>query len=187
MSVVMKERGGDMIKIEEIVEGILDRLNSQLELSTKEEVVRCMCLLASNNTQSVVLLLLSKSLPWDRTSLALWKAFGTQRETTISVLQLLIGILEKTHSREETEEMAFQPVAVTCVLCEMLSGSLCQEAVQELYPWLLMAILCHLCWVIEQNVPQKMVVYSKEGAQAARASRLTPRGKPNPLMMDGWD
>ncbi|XP_059041050.1 maestro heat-like repeat-containing protein family member 1 [Mustela lutreola] len=169
MSAVMKERGRDMIKIEEIVEGILDRLNSQLEPSTKEEVVRGMCLLAGNNTQSVVPLLLSKSLPWDRTSLALWKAFGTQRETTISVLQLLIGILEKPHSREETEEMAFQPVAVTCALCEMLSGSLCQEAVQELYPRLLMAILYHLCWVIEQNVPQKMVVYSKEGGPGSKS------------------
>lgn len=48
------------------MEGILDRLNSQLEPSTKEEVVRGMCLLAGNNTQSVVPLLLSKSLPWDR-------------------------------------------------------------------------------------------------------------------------
>lgn len=48
-----------------------------------------------------------------RTNLALWKAFGTKRETTISVLQLLIGILEKLHSREETKEMAFQPVAVS--------------------------------------------------------------------------
>ncbi|XP_047596026.1 maestro heat-like repeat-containing protein family member 1 isoform X4 [Lutra lutra] len=174
MSAVMKERGRDMIKIEEIVEGILERLNSQLEPSTKEEVVRGVCLLAGNNTHSVVPLLLSKSLPWDRTSLALWKAFGTRRETTISVLQLLIGILEKLHSREETEEMAFQPVAVTCALCEMLSGSLCQEAVQELYPRLLMAILCHLCWVIEQNVPQKMVVYSKEGGPGSKSKPFDP-------------
>ncbi|VCX10603.1 unnamed protein product [Gulo gulo] len=174
MSAVMKERGRDMIKIEEIVEGILERLNSQLEPSTKEEVVRGMCLLARNNTHSVVPLLLNKSLPWDRTSLALWKAFGTRRETTISVLQLLIGILEKLHSREETKEMAFQPVAVTCALCEMLSGSLCQEAVQELYPRLLMAILCHLCWVIEQNVPQKMVVYSKEGGPGSKSKPFDP-------------
>lgn len=47
-----------------------------------------------------------------RTSLALWKLFGTRRETTISVLQLLIGILETLHSTEMTE-MASQPVAVS--------------------------------------------------------------------------
>lgn len=63
---------------------------------------------------------------------------------------------------------------VTCALCEMLSGSLCQEAVQELYPRLLMAILCHLCWVIEQNVPQKMVVYSKEGGPGSKSKPFDP-------------
>lgn len=63
---------------------------------------------------------------------------------------------------------------VTCALCEMLSGSLCQEAVQELYPRLLLAILCHLCWVIEQNVPQKMVVYSKEGGPGSKSKPFDP-------------
>nr|XP_025851202.1 maestro heat-like repeat-containing protein family member 1 isoform X1 [Vulpes vulpes] len=174
MSAVMKERGRDMIKIEEVVEGILERLNSQLEPNTKEETVRAMCLLAGNNTHTVVPMLLNKTLPWDRTNLALWKAFGNQRETTISVLQLLIGILERLHSKEETKEMAFQPVAVTCALYEMLSGSLCQEAVQELYPRLLLAILCHLYWVIEQNVPQKMVVYSKEGGPGSKSKPFDP-------------
>ncbi|XP_045637128.1 maestro heat-like repeat-containing protein family member 7 [Ursus americanus] len=56
----------------------------------------------------------------------------------------------------------------------MLSGSLCQEAVQELYPRLLLAILCHLCWVIEQNVPQKMVVYSKEGGPGSKSKPFDP-------------
>ncbi|XP_053081670.1 maestro heat-like repeat-containing protein family member 1 isoform X5 [Acinonyx jubatus] len=174
MSAVMKERGRDMIKIEEIVEGIVGRLNLQLEPNTKEETMRAMCLLAGNNTHRVVPMLLNKTLPWDRTNLALWKAFGTRRETTISVLQLLIGILEKLHSREESREMAFQPVAVTCALCEMLSGSLCQEAVQELYPRLLLAILHHLYWVIEQNVPQKMVVYNREEGPGRKSKPFDP-------------
>ncbi|GAB5573424.1 maestro heat-like repeat-containing protein family member 1 isoform X2 [Prionailurus iriomotensis] len=167
MSAVMKERGRDMIKIEEIVEGIVGRLNLQLEPNTKEETMRAMCLLAGNNTHRVVPMLLNKTLPWDR-------AFGTRRETTISVLQLLIGILEKLHSREESREMAFQPVAVTCALCEMLSGSLCQEAVQELYPRLLLAILHHLYWVIEQNVPQKMVVYNREEGPGRKSKPFDP-------------
>ncbi|XP_057560132.1 maestro heat-like repeat-containing protein family member 1 [Hippopotamus amphibius kiboko] len=174
MSAVMKERGRDMTKIEEVVEGILERLNLQLEPSTKEETLRAMCFLAGNNTHLVVPLLLNKPLPWDRTSLSLWKAFGTQRETTINVLQELIGILEKLHSRDETREMPFQPVAVACALCEMLSGSLCQEAVEELYPRLLLAVLYHLYWVIEQNAPQKMVVYSKEGGPGSKSKPFDP-------------
>ncbi|XP_070126957.1 uncharacterized protein [Equus caballus] len=109
-----------------------------------------------------------------RTNLALWKAFGTQRETTINVLQLLIDILEKLHSRRETRKMAFQPVVVACALCEMLSGSLCQEAVQELCPRLLLAVLCHLYWVIEQNVPTKIVVYSKEGGPGGKRKPFDP-------------
>lgn len=55
------------------------------------------------------------------------------------------------------------PPQATCALCEMLSGSLCLQATQELYPQLLLAVLCHLYWVIEQNPSQKMVVYRKEG------------------------
>ena len=48
------------------MEGILERLNSQLEPNTKEETVRAMCLLAGNNTHTVVPMLLNKTLPWDR-------------------------------------------------------------------------------------------------------------------------
>ncbi|KAM5252294.1 maestro heat-like repeat-containing protein family member 1 [Hipposideros larvatus] len=173
MSAVMEERGRDMIKIEEVVEGILERLNAHLEPSTKEETLQAMCSLAGNNTHIVVPLLLNRPLPWDRTSLALWKLFGTRRETTISVLQLLIGILETLHSTEMTE-MASQPVAVACALCEMLSGSLCQEAIQELYPRLLLAVLCHLYWVIEQNAPQKMVVYTKNGGPGNKSKPFDP-------------
>ncbi|XP_037702578.1 maestro heat-like repeat-containing protein family member 1 [Choloepus didactylus] len=174
MSAVMKERGRDMIKIEEVVEGILERLNSQLEPSTKAETLQAMCSLAGNNGEVVVPMLLSRPLPWDRTILAIWKAFGTQRETTLNVLQLLISILEKYHPNLESQEMAFQPVAVTCALCEMLSGSLCHEAVQELYPRLLISVLCHLYWVIEQNAPQKMVVYSKEGVPGSKSKPFDP-------------
>ncbi|XP_008576050.1 PREDICTED: maestro heat-like repeat-containing protein family member 7 isoform X3 [Galeopterus variegatus] len=66
------------------------------------------------------------------------------------------------------------PHQVTCALCEMLSGPLCQEAVQELYPRLLVAVLCHLYWVIEQNVPQKMVVYSKEEIPGSKSKTFDP-------------
>nr|XP_045380313.1 maestro heat-like repeat-containing protein family member 1 isoform X3 [Camelus bactrianus] len=174
MSGVLKERGRDMMKIEEVVEGILEWLSLQLEPSTKEETLRAMCLLAGNNAHIVVPLLLNKPLPWNRTSLSLWKVFGTQRETTIGVLQVLIGVLEKLDSRDETGEMPFQPVAVACALCEMLSGSLCQEAVKELYPRLLLAVLHHLCWVIEQKPPQKMVVYTKEGGLGSKSKPFDP-------------
>ncbi|XP_071465405.1 maestro heat-like repeat-containing protein family member 1 [Marmota flaviventris] len=176
MSAVMKERGRDMLKIEEIVECILEQLNSQLEPSTKEETLQAMSSLAGSNTHTVVPMLLNKPLPWDRTQLALWKAFGTQRETTINVLQLLMGMLEKTYAREERKEMSFQPVAVACALCEMLSETICQEAVQELYPRLLLSVLCHLYWVIEQRSPQKMVVYTKEGSPGGKSKPFDPTG-----------
>ncbi|XP_037370454.2 maestro heat-like repeat-containing protein family member 7 [Talpa occidentalis] len=174
MSAVLKERGKDVIKIEEVVEGILERLNSQLEPNTKEETLQAMCWLAGSNTHTVVPMLLNKPLPWDRTILNVWKAFGTLRESTISILLLLISILEKPHPKEETLEMAFQSVAVACALCEMFSGSLCQEVIQEFYPRLLLAVLYHLHWVIEQNAAQKMVVYNKEGYLGSKSNSLDP-------------
>ncbi|XP_012587774.1 PREDICTED: maestro heat-like repeat-containing protein family member 1 [Condylura cristata] len=174
MSAVLKERGKDVMKIEEVMDGILSRLNSQLEPSTKEETLQAMCWLASSNTLTVVSMLLSKPLPWNRTNLSVWKAFGTLRESTISVLLLLISILEKLHPREEASELDVQPVAVACALCEMLSGSLCQEAIRELYPRLLLAVLYHLHWVIEQDTPQKMVVYAKEGYLGSKNKAYDP-------------
>ncbi|KAM5332407.1 maestro heat-like repeat-containing protein family member 7 [Glossophaga mutica] len=66
MSTVIQERGTDLWKVEKIVEGILEQLQSQLEPSTKEETLRAMCLLAGIHTDTVVPLLLNKPLPWDR-------------------------------------------------------------------------------------------------------------------------
>ncbi|KAM4819815.1 maestro heat-like repeat-containing protein family member 1 [Thomomys bottae] len=179
MNAVMKERGRDVIKIGEVVEGILERLHMHLEPSTKEETLQAMCALAGSNTPAVVPMLLSKSLPWDRTKLALWKAFGAQRETAINILQVLIAILEKKN-REETKEMALQPVAAVCALYEMLSGQLCHEAIQELYPRLLLAVLCHLYWVMEQNIPQKLLIYAKEEASGSRSKHLDPTRSARP-------
>ncbi|XP_070263663.1 maestro heat-like repeat-containing protein family member 1 isoform X2 [Myotis yumanensis] len=162
MSAVMKKRGSDLIKVEEIVVGILERLKLQLEPNTKEETLRALCLLAGNCTHSVVPLLLNRPLPWDRTILAPWRLFGNQRKTTINVLQLLIGILEN-HSTEGTTEKALEPEEAAFALCEMLSGTLCREAILELYPRLLLAVLCHLFWVIEQKTPKNVLVYRKHG------------------------
>jgi hypothetical protein len=56
----------------------------------------------------------------------------------------------------------------------MLSGPPSQEAVRELYPRLLLAVLCHLYWVIEQSPPQNMLVYSKEGALGSKSKPFDP-------------
>lgn len=45
--------------------------------------------------------------------MALWKVFGVQQEATVCVLQVLTGILEKLHGKEETTEMNWQPVLVS--------------------------------------------------------------------------
>ena len=47
-----------------------------------------------------------------RTILGLWKVFGTQRETTINILQLLTGILEQ-HCTTDMREMTPQHVLVS--------------------------------------------------------------------------
>lgn len=57
---------GSPLQVEEIVVGILERLTLQLDPNTKEEILRALCLLAGNSTDSVVPLLLNRPLPWDR-------------------------------------------------------------------------------------------------------------------------
>ncbi|XP_045423881.1 maestro heat-like repeat-containing protein family member 1 [Lemur catta] len=110
MKAVMEERGRDMTKVEDIVDGVLEQFNSSLEARTEEETLQAMCSLALSNTIAVVPVLLSKPLPWDSSTLALWKAFGTQRNTSLKVVQLLTRFLEKTPSREDTVDMDAQPV-----------------------------------------------------------------------------
>ncbi|KAM8802744.1 maestro heat-like repeat family member 5 [Rhynchonycteris naso] len=168
MSALIEERGTDIIEVEEMVENILYLLRLQLEHDTEKETLRAMCSLAGSNTHTVVPVLLNKPLPWDRTLLTLWNVFGTQKKTTVNVLQLLIGILEN-HSIQETMKRNPQPDAVACALYEMLSGSLCHKAIQELYPQLLLAVLHHLHWVVKQKVPEEIVVYSKDEGSGSRS------------------
>ncbi|XP_053514739.1 maestro heat-like repeat family member 5 [Artibeus jamaicensis] len=167
MSAVIQERGKDLGKVEEIVEGILEQLKSKLEPSTKEETLRAMCLLAGNHIHIMVPLLLNKPLPWDRTILALWKVFGTWRETTFSILQLLTGILEQRHQGQEKE--------AACALYEMLSESLCQDSIHELFPRLLLAVLCHLHWVVDRY-PSLEVVYTENQSPEKERKVFNPVG-----------
>ncbi|XP_045423878.1 maestro heat-like repeat-containing protein family member 7 [Lemur catta] len=174
MKAVMEERGRDMTKVEEIVDGILEQLNSSLEARTEEETLQAMCSLALSNIIAVVPVLLSKPLPWDSSTLALWKAFGTQRNTSLKVVQLLTRFLGKDPLQRGHSGHGHPALVVTCALCEMLSEPLCLEAVQKRFPRLLLAALCHLYWVTEQNAPQKMVVSSQEGAPDSESKSFDP-------------
>ncbi|XP_031795219.1 maestro heat-like repeat-containing protein family member 1 isoform X4 [Sarcophilus harrisii] len=174
MNSAMEERGKDVLKVDEIVDGIYDRLRSQLEPATRRETLQAMCSLAGNNAHNVMTLLLKRPLPWERINMELWRVFGTRRKTTINVLQLLISILEERHPKQGFKEMSFRPVAVTCALCEMLSETTCKLALLELYPRLLLAVLNHVYWVIEQNVPQNMVVYRREDMSGTKSKAFDP-------------
>ncbi|XP_054999562.1 maestro heat-like repeat-containing protein family member 1 [Sorex araneus] len=161
MSAIMKERGGDVLQAEEVARGILSRLDSTLEPRIREELLQAMCWLAGHSTSTVVALLLSQPLPWDRTQLVTWKAFGADRETTVRVLQLLASILAERDPYNDSREMDIQPVAVSCALLAILAGSVCQEAVQKLYPRLLLGLLCGIYWTAEKNSPEQGVLCSK--------------------------
>nr|XP_006131351.2 maestro heat-like repeat family member 5 [Pelodiscus sinensis] len=170
LSAILEERGADLEKVDDTLTGIYQRLSLIHEPTTRQEMLRAVCFLAGNNTKKVVPILLDHPLPWDSNTTELWRFLGTRRETTLNVLQLLITILEekpvqKAKSNISDDEIALQPVAVTCALCEMLSTPNCRDAVQELYPRLLLAVLGHVQRVIEQNPLENMGVYRKEGGQ----------------------
>ncbi|XP_012510104.1 PREDICTED: zinc finger protein 354B-like [Propithecus coquereli] len=59
--------------VEEIVEGVLEQLNSNLEPSTEEEALQAMCSLAGSNTCTVVPVLPSKPPAWDSCTLEVVK------------------------------------------------------------------------------------------------------------------
>uniref|UniRef100_K7GEV4 Maestro heat like repeat family member 1 n=1 Tax=Pelodiscus sinensis TaxID=13735 RepID=K7GEV4_PELSI len=175
LSAILEERGESLRrhKVDDTLTGIYQRLSLIHEPTTRQEMLRAVCFLAGNNTKKVVPILLDHPLPWDSNTTELWRFLGTRRETTLNVLQLLITILEekpvqKAKSNISDDEIALQPVAVTCALCEMLSTPNCRDAVQELYPRLLLAVLGHVQRVIEQNPLENMGVYRKEGGQGER-------------------
>ncbi|KYO23887.1 maestro heat-like repeat-containing protein family member 1 isoform D [Alligator mississippiensis] len=179
LSAILDERGADLEKVDDTLTGIYKRLCLIQEPNTRQEMLRAVCFLAGNNTKKVVPILLAHSLPWDSNTTALWRVLGTRRETTLCVLQLLIQILEekpvqKDNSSISDDETSLQAVAVTCALCEMLSVPGCRDAVQELYPRLLLAMLGHVQKVIEQNPLENMVVYRKECGQENRPKAFDP-------------
>ncbi|XP_053878831.1 maestro heat-like repeat-containing protein family member 7 [Malaclemys terrapin pileata] len=166
-------------RVDDTLTGIYKRLSIIHEPITRQEMLRAVCFLAGNNTKKVVPILLDHNLPWDSNTTELWRFLGTRRETTLNVLQLLITILEekpvqKVNSSISDDETSLQPVAVTCALCEMLSVPGCRDAVQELYPRLLLAVLSHVQRVIEQNPLENMVVYRKECGQGHRPKAFDP-------------
>ncbi|XP_056655076.1 maestro heat-like repeat-containing protein family member 1 isoform X3 [Monodelphis domestica] len=201
VSALLEERGKDMLKVDQIVDSIYDKLKFQLEPATRMELLQAICSLAGNNTCNVMPMLLKRPLPWEkapphgsgassgsiairshnlcipgscRINMELWRVFGTKRKTTINVLQMLLSILEERRYKQSYQEISFRHVAVTCALCEMLSGTESRLAVLEFCPRLLLAILNHLYWVIEQNVPQNMVVYCKEDIRGTKTMILDP-------------
>ncbi|XP_044864849.1 maestro heat-like repeat-containing protein family member 7 isoform X3 [Mauremys mutica] len=179
LSAILEERGADLEKVDDTLTGIYKRLSLIHEPLTRQEMLRSVCFLAGNNTKKVVPILLDHHLPWDSNTTELWRFLGTRRETTLNVLQLLITILEekpvqKVNSSISDDETSLQPVAVTCALCEMLSVPGCRDAVQELYPSLLLAVLSHVQRVIEQNPLENMVVYRKECGQGHRPKAFDP-------------
>ncbi|XP_019404146.1 PREDICTED: maestro heat-like repeat-containing protein family member 1 [Crocodylus porosus] len=179
LSAILDERGADLEKVDDTLTGIYKRLCLIQEPNTRQEMLRAVCFLAGNNTKKVVPILLAHPLPWDSNTTALWRVLGTRRETTLCVLQLLIQILEEKPVQKDNisisdDETSFQAVAVTCALCEMLSVPDCRDAVQELYPRLLLAMLGHIQKVIEQNPLENMVVYRKECGQENRPKAFDP-------------
>ncbi|XP_074844500.1 maestro heat-like repeat family member 5 [Carettochelys insculpta] len=179
LSAILEERGADLEKVDDTLTGIYQRLSLIHEPITRQEMLRAVCFLAGNNTKKVVSILLDHPLPWDSNTAELWRFLGTRRETTLNVLQLLITILEekpvqKDSSSISDDETSLQPVAVTCALCEMLSVPDCKDAVQELYPCLLLAVLGHVQRVIEQNPLENMVVYRKECGGEQRPKAFDP-------------
>lgn len=89
---------------------------------------------------------------------------GRIREPVYTVMQIR-SILPPSH-------LVF--IQVSCALLEILTDSVCQEAVQELYPRLLLAVLCHVYWAAEKNSPQQMVVYRKMGDQDSKSKSFDP-------------
>ena len=60
-----------------------------------------------------------------------------------------------------------------CVLYEMLSGTLCQDSIHVLFPRLLLAVLCHLHWVIDKY-PSLEVVYMENQSPGKESKVFNP-------------
>ncbi|KAK2101583.1 hypothetical protein P7K49_019249 [Saguinus oedipus] len=74
-SKVMEEQDRDVLQIQEVVQSILEWLNSTLEPSTKEKTLQAMCSLACSNTQIILPMQLSELLPWDGYLPMAWSTF----------------------------------------------------------------------------------------------------------------
>ncbi|XP_044882111.1 maestro heat-like repeat-containing protein family member 7 isoform X10 [Mauremys mutica] len=149
-------------KIQMEVPKIVDRIHSQLRAihhsHARQVVMMALCLLAHAFLEEVSTALLKCPLPLDRDAAGMWRTLA-KTEAICHSHRLLDVLLKELQERPSTsEDRAFIiPLAAASALCEVLSVSMCTQAVTRFYPRLLMALLVQVHYTIGLSLPDSGV------------------------------
>ncbi|KAM9130366.1 maestro heat-like repeat-containing protein family member 7 isoform 2-T2 [Pangshura tecta] len=149
-------------KIQMEVPKIVDRIHSQLRAihhsHARQVVMMALCLLARAFMEEVSRALLKCPLPLDRDAAEMWRTLA-KTEAICHSHRLLDVLLKELQERPSTsEDRAFIiPLAAASALCEVLSVSMCTQAVTRFYPRLLMALLVQVHYTIGLSLPESGV------------------------------
>ncbi|XP_075792155.1 maestro heat-like repeat-containing protein family member 7 isoform X1 [Pelodiscus sinensis] len=145
-------------KIQKQVPKIVDRIHSQLRAihysHPRQAVMMALCRLACAFMEEVSTVLLKYPLPLDRDAAGMWRILA-KTEAACHTHRLLDVLLKELQERPSTsgDKASILPVAAASALFEVLSVSMCTQAVKRVYPRLLMALLVQVHYSTGLSLP----------------------------------
>ncbi|XP_075792157.1 maestro heat-like repeat-containing protein family member 7 isoform X3 [Pelodiscus sinensis] len=144
----------EIVKVPKIV----DRIHSQLRAihysHPRQAVMMALCRLACAFMEEVSTVLLKYPLPLDRDAAGMWRILA-KTEAACHTHRLLDVLLKELQERPSTsgDKASILPVAAASALFEVLSVSMCTQAVKRVYPRLLMALLVQVHYSTGLSLP----------------------------------
>ncbi|KAB0361919.1 hypothetical protein FD754_006075, partial [Muntiacus muntjak] len=143
-----------------------------------ENALQAVTLLARNHTSELVAAFLDFSITLDSHSFRLWRALGAEHFVSHRVLAVLLGCLLKrplpsraSGGPQPRKKAYLHSLAAMNTLHELQFAPEFQQAVQEAFPELLLALLTQTHYLLELNLTQE----PQPGAEAQETALLGPQ------------
>uniref|UniRef100_A0A4W3II84 Maestro heat-like repeat family member 1 n=1 Tax=Callorhinchus milii TaxID=7868 RepID=A0A4W3II84_CALMI len=144
MDIVIKRRGSGLRdQVSEILKVLQVQMHAITEKAVRLSVIHSIAILASQNMPAVLNCLLTYPLPLNKYTSDIWKSLAEDTSLATSTIKHL--------------HIAFEPLAVTCALREILSKPESAEAVNKLYAQLFSSLIVHLSSCINVRVSKDLL------------------------------
>ncbi|XP_065758677.1 maestro heat-like repeat family member 5 [Muntiacus reevesi] len=174
----IQEHGAKLETVTTLGQAIHLQLCSVRIPKATENALQAVTLLARNHTSELVTAFLDFSITLDSHSFRLWRALGAEHFLSHRVLAVLLGCLLKrplpsraSGGPQPRKKAYLHSLAAMNTLHELQFAPEFQQAVQEAFPELLLALLTQMHYLLELNLTQE----PQPGAEAQETALLGPQ------------